>query len=174
MNPNPSMKSVSSPSSKKTPRSSTPKSSQKSRTKSSRNSVLPTHDRIREMFTTDPDKIRVYIQAGPSHYHIDPEVILAINIQANKLSADDFNHYTNHIPGQHMTMMRQFQAILADDPEIHEILSKPYIFEDDFIKIINFQYGFHVTFREMYMGDDDDDDEEYIPYSYSRQKLIHA
>ena len=155
MNPNPTMKSVSSPSSKKTPRSSTPKSSQKSRTKSSRNPVLPTHDRIREMFTTDPDKIRAYIQAGPSHYHIDPEIILVINIQANKLSADDFNLYTDNLPGKHMTMMRQFQAILADYSVIHEILGKPYMFEDDYTQLINWMMGNHEDYRRLYLGDED-------------------
>jgi hypothetical protein len=175
MNPNPTMKSVSSSFSKKTPRSRADTISRKytkraKYTPQTISDLVPLEDRLQEMFTTDPDKVRLYIQMGPRHYHIDPEVILDVNHQANKLSPKDFNYYTNHLLGAHMTMMLQFQAILDQRPDMDEILSKTHWSEEEFICIMRWQSDNQENYRELVLGDISDDDsyskfprEDFIP-----------
>ena len=158
MNPSPTMKSVSSSSSKKTPRSSTDTITRKyakraKYTLQTISDLVPLEDRLQEMFTTDHDKVRLYIRMGRRHYHIDPEVILDINHQANKLSPKDFNYYTNHLPGQHLAMMRRFQAILDERPDIDEILDQREITEEDFIKLLFWQSDNHEDYHTLILGD---------------------
>jgi|APCry1669188879_1035177.scaffolds.fasta_scaffold41864_2 hypothetical protein len=81
-------------------------------------------DKIYDSFTTDPDKVRLYINYSPYELYIDPEVILEINTKAHELSAEDFTKYANQLGPYRNPMIKYFQNCVLKTPQVHRILVK--------------------------------------------------
>jgi len=101
----------------------------------------PFEQRIQDMFTTDPEKIRAYIASSRSRRYaasIDPDVILKINIKAQKFtSLLDFTGFLSTIPEDEYNMLLQFQNILDKNDRVTKILQKKYPTEEEELYLMN-------------------------------------
>jgi len=115
----------------------------------STNIALTGLDKIYDTFTTDPDKIHLYIQHSPYSTHINPDVVLEVNQLARVLTADEFMRYMNRM--QNNGMMKYFQNCVLKDPVIHRILVKiekgREIYPDDAVKIASWKRSNILSFK---------------------------
>jgi len=97
----------------------------------------PFEQRIQDMFTTDPEKIRSYIAVSPrTAASLDPDTILKINHQVQKRVQGDFTeymHYFNTLNEETADAMMRFQCVLDPDPRVAKILKKKYVTEEELL-----------------------------------------
>jgi len=126
--------------------------------------IVPQDQKLLEMFTTDIDRIQMYIDSSPFADRMDAKVIRDINEHAVKLSMDDFQDYLADIGFPKSSMVTFFQNTIDDDSRIHKIhrtivSEKKDITEEDAVYIITWKATNHSNFRYIHLG-------EHEPYQY--------
>ena len=126
--------------------------------------IVPQGQKLLEMFTTDIDRIQMYIDSSPFADRMDAAVIREINHHAVKMSMDDFQDYLADIGFTKSSMVTFFQNAIDNDSRIHKIhrtivSSTKDIKEEDAVYIISWKATNHSNFRYIHLG-------EHEPYQY--------
>jgi len=134
--------------------------------------IVPQDQKLLEMFTTDIERIQMYINSSPFADKMDAKVIRDINEHAVKMSVDDFDSYMAGIGFSKSSMITYFQNIIDNNARIHKILrtivaEKKHITEEDAVYIMNWEDSHHSHFRYIYMGERQSPDYEYDEDDFS-------
>jgi len=126
--------------------------------------IVPQDQKLKEMFTTDIDRIQMYIDTSPFPDKMDAKVIQEINEHANKLSMHEFDDYLDDLEYHKSSMVAFFQNIIDNNARIHKIhhtivSGKRDIKEEDAVYIINWETTHHSNYRFIHLG-------EREPYQY--------
>ena len=119
--------------------------------------TVPNDQKLMEMFTTDMEKIQMYIDSSPIAERIDSKVIRKINEQAMNLSIDDFDTYLGEIGFDQASMYEWFQNIIDNNRSIGKIHKKLLqgrdISEDEAVYLMNWQGSNHSNYRYIHLGE---------------------
>lgn len=134
--------------------------------------IVPQDQKLLEMFTTDIDRIQMYIDSSPFADRMDAAVIREINLHAVKMSVDDFDDYLAGIGFPKSSMIAFFQNTIDNDARVHKILrtivaDKKHISEEDAVYIMNWEDSHHSHFRYIYMGERESPEYEYDEDDFS-------
>jgi hypothetical protein len=128
--------------------------------------IVPQNQKLKEMFTTDIDRIQMYIDSSPFADRMDAKVIRDINEHANKLSFEDFDDYLDDLEYEKSSMVAFFQNTIENNARIHKIhrtlvSGKKNIKEEDALYIMNWGSTNHSNYRYIYFGERESPDYEY-------------
>jgi len=137
---------------------------EKQKLKRPRKIIVPQDQKLLEMFTTDINRIQMYIDSSPFADRMDAKVIRDINEHANKLSFEDFDDYLDDLEYEKSSMVAFFQNTIENNARIHKIhrtlvSGKKNIKEEDALYIMNWGSTNHSNFRFIHLG-------ERQPYQY--------
>jgi hypothetical protein len=150
---------------------------EKQKLKRPRKIIVPQDQKLLEMFTTDINRIQMYIDSSPFADRMDAKVIRDINEHANKLSFEDFDDYLDDLEYEKSSMVAFFQNTIENNARIHKIhrtlvSGKKNIKEEDALYIMNWGSTNHSNYRYIYFGEDNPHQYEFDENDYSDSDFI--
>jgi hypothetical protein len=139
--------------------------------------IVPQDQKLLEMFTTDINRIQMYIDSSPFADRMDAKVIRDINEHAVKMSMKDFDDYLDDLEYEKSSMVAFFQNTIDNNARIHKIhrtivSGKKDITEEDALYIVNWETTHHSNFRYIHMGEDNPHQYEFDENDYSDSDFI--